>query len=136
MRFLVRFIGFLFAAGTVVFLVGVAGDRQGIGQPQDVGPEPARGDVRRDSCGDLRRRRAEDLDVDPDAGDGWGAGFLPAHHQGTLFRSGPAPVVNLFDTFCGINDQNFMEYYHDAQISKDAVLNLFSLQRNNSHAKK
>ena len=39
----------------------------------------------------------------------------------------PAPVLNLFDTFSGINDQNFMEYYHDAQISKDAVLNLFSL---------
>jgi arginine decarboxylase len=39
----------------------------------------------------------------------------------------PAPVVNLFDTFMGINDSNFMEYYHDAQISKDAVLNLFSL---------
>src|SRR5438270_1300958 len=39
----------------------------------------------------------------------------------------PAPVVNLFDTFGGINDANFMEYYHDAQISRDAVLNLFSL---------
>ena len=25
----------------------------------------------------------------------WGAGFLPAHYQGTLFRSGPAPIVNL-----------------------------------------
>ena len=25
----------------------------------------------------------------------WGAGFLPAHHQGTLFRSGPVPIVNL-----------------------------------------
>ncbi len=25
----------------------------------------------------------------------WGAGFLPAHHQGTLFRSGSAPIVNL-----------------------------------------
>ena len=39
----------------------------------------------------------------------------------------PAPVVNLFDTYCGIGEQNYMEYYHDAQISKDAVLNLFSL---------
>jgi arginine decarboxylase len=39
----------------------------------------------------------------------------------------PAPVANLFDTFMGINDANFMEYYHDATISKDAVLNLFSL---------
>jgi hypothetical protein len=25
----------------------------------------------------------------------WGTGFLPAHHQGTLFRSGPVPIVNL-----------------------------------------
>jgi hypothetical protein len=25
----------------------------------------------------------------------WGAGFLPAHYQGTLFRSGPVPIVNL-----------------------------------------
>jgi hypothetical protein len=25
----------------------------------------------------------------------WGAGFLPAHYQGTLFRSGPNPVLNL-----------------------------------------
>ena len=25
----------------------------------------------------------------------WGAGYLPAHYQGTLFRSGPAPIVNL-----------------------------------------
>jgi hypothetical protein len=25
----------------------------------------------------------------------WAAGYLPAHHQGTLFRSGPAPIVNL-----------------------------------------
>ncbi len=39
----------------------------------------------------------------------------------------PAPVVNLFDTYQGINEQNYMEYYHDGQISKDAVLNLFNL---------
>ncbi len=25
----------------------------------------------------------------------WGAGFLPAHYQGTLFRSGPVPIVHL-----------------------------------------
>ena len=25
----------------------------------------------------------------------WGAGFLPAQYQGTLFRGGPAPIVNL-----------------------------------------
>jgi len=39
----------------------------------------------------------------------------------------PAPVVNLFDTYCTINAANVTEYYHDAQMSKDAVLNLFSL---------
>src|SRR3954452_7761343 len=39
----------------------------------------------------------------------------------------PSPVVNLFDTFQGVNESNYMEYYHDAQIAKDAVLNLFSL---------
>ncbi len=39
----------------------------------------------------------------------------------------PAPVVNLFDTYQGVTEQNYMEYYHDAQIAKDAVLNLFSL---------
>ena len=25
----------------------------------------------------------------------WGAGYLPAYYQGTLFRSGPVPIVNL-----------------------------------------
>ncbi len=39
----------------------------------------------------------------------------------------PGPVVNLFDTFTGLTDANFMEYYHDAQINRDAVLNLFNL---------
>jgi arginine decarboxylase len=39
----------------------------------------------------------------------------------------PAPVVNLYDTFTGITPANLTEYYHDAQISRDAVLNLFSL---------
>ncbi len=39
----------------------------------------------------------------------------------------PAPVQNLFDTYCGITDTNCAEYYHDAQIAKDMVLNLFNL---------
>jgi arginine decarboxylase len=39
----------------------------------------------------------------------------------------PAPVVNLFDTFCGVTEANYMEYYHDAHVSRDAILNLFSL---------
>src|SRR5688572_27017560 len=42
-------------------------------------------------------------------------------------RELPAPVVNLFDTFLGVNESNFMEYYHDAHLSRDAVLNLFNL---------
>ncbi|MGH7213335.1 MAG: biosynthetic arginine decarboxylase [Tepidisphaeraceae bacterium] len=61
---------------------------------------------------------------------GW-SGFarfdLPQVLEPEKRRAMPAPVVNLFDTYVGINDSNFMEYYHDAQISKDAVLNLFSL---------
>ena len=39
----------------------------------------------------------------------------------------PGPLVNLFDTFVGVNESNYMEYYHDAHVSRDAVLNLFSL---------
>ncbi|MEZ0265228.1 MAG: biosynthetic arginine decarboxylase [Phycisphaerae bacterium] len=39
----------------------------------------------------------------------------------------PAPVLNLFDAYTGLNAQNFTEYYHDAQIAKDMVLNLFNL---------
>ncbi|WP_206295011.1 biosynthetic arginine decarboxylase [Humisphaera borealis] len=61
---------------------------------------------------------------------GW-SGFarfdLPQQITDEDRRSMPAPVVNLFDTWQGINESNFMEYYHDSQISKDAVLNLFSL---------
>ena len=48
---------------------------------------------------------------------------LPAEEREKL----PPPVVNLFDTFVGLNQLNFAEYYHDAQMAKDAVLNLFSL---------
>ena len=61
---------------------------------------------------------------------GW-SGFarfdVPATISAAERAEMPAPVTNLFDTFTGINDHNFMEYYHDATISKDAVLNLFSL---------
>src|SRR5215207_2684617 len=42
-------------------------------------------------------------------------------------RDLPQPIANLFDTFSGVNEQNYMEYYHDAHVSRDAVLNLFSL---------
>ena len=39
----------------------------------------------------------------------------------------PAPVVNLFDAYHDINAQNFMEYYHDAQLAQDETLHLFNL---------
>jgi arginine decarboxylase len=39
----------------------------------------------------------------------------------------PAPVINLFDTFRDVNEQNFVEYYHDAQLNRESVLNLFNL---------
>ena len=61
---------------------------------------------------------------------GW-SGFarfdLPAGLSAKERSELPMPVVNLFDTYEGIGETNFMEYYHDAQISRDAVLNLFSL---------
>jgi arginine decarboxylase-like protein len=61
---------------------------------------------------------------------GW-SGFarfeLPSEISKKDRKGMPAPVVNLFETYLGVNEQNFMEYYHDAQLSKDAVLNLFNL---------
>jgi arginine decarboxylase len=39
----------------------------------------------------------------------------------------PAPLVNLADTFREVNETNFMEYYHDAQLARDSVLHLFNL---------
>jgi arginine decarboxylase len=42
-------------------------------------------------------------------------------------RKMPAPLVTLFETYRDVNETNFNEYYHDAQVARDAVLNLFSL---------
>ena len=42
-------------------------------------------------------------------------------------KSMPMPVQNLYDTCMGVNDVNFTEYYHDAQVAMEAVLNLFAL---------
>ncbi|MEX0655555.1 MAG: biosynthetic arginine decarboxylase [Phycisphaeraceae bacterium] len=39
----------------------------------------------------------------------------------------PKPVQMLFDCFQYINEDNFHEYYHDAQQARDEVLNLFNL---------
>ena len=61
---------------------------------------------------------------------GW-SGFarfeLPAELSPEQRGELPAPVVSLFDTFRTINESNFAEYYHDGQLSKEAVLNLFNL---------
>jgi arginine decarboxylase len=61
---------------------------------------------------------------------GW-SGFkrfdLPAALTPQQREELPAPVQNLFDTYAGINENNCTEYYHDAQIAKDMVLNLFNL---------
>ena len=51
------------------------------------------------------------------------AGTIEAEQKAAL----PAPLQNLYDTCNGINEQNFTEYYHDAQVAMEAVLNLFSL---------
>ena len=39
----------------------------------------------------------------------------------------PAPVTSLFDAYKDVNESNFMEYYHDAQLAKESVLSLFNL---------
>jgi arginine decarboxylase len=61
---------------------------------------------------------------------GW-SGFkrfdLPAALSAQQRDDLPAPVQNLFDTYVGITEANCTEYYHDAQIAKDMVLNLFNL---------
>ncbi len=39
----------------------------------------------------------------------------------------PQPVATLWDNYKEVGETNFTECYHDAQVAKDAVLNLFSL---------
>lgn len=39
----------------------------------------------------------------------------------------PQPVQTLLDTYLGVNESNTTEYFHDAQVAIEAVLNLFSL---------
>ncbi len=39
----------------------------------------------------------------------------------------PQPVQTLLDTFLGVSENNVTEYFHDAQVAIEAVLNLFSL---------
>ncbi len=39
----------------------------------------------------------------------------------------PSPVLTLFDAYHGLNKDNFIEYYHDAQLARDETLHLFNL---------
>ncbi len=61
---------------------------------------------------------------------GW-SGFtrfnLPEHLRPEDRAKMPQPVITLFETYRDVNETNFTECYHDAQVAKDAVLNLFSL---------
>jgi arginine decarboxylase len=61
---------------------------------------------------------------------GW-SGFDRFQVPGDLSREEreqmPAPVLNLFDSFQGLDEQNYAEYYHDAQIAKESTLQLFNL---------
>ncbi len=61
---------------------------------------------------------------------GW-SGFNRFEIPATLSKEDrlnmPVPVVNMFDTYHGLNETNYAEYYHDAQLAKEEVLNLFNL---------
>ncbi len=61
---------------------------------------------------------------------GW-SGFnrfeLPAVLSAEQRKDLPGPVINLFDAFKDLTEANYVEYYHDAQIARDSVLNLFNL---------
>ncbi len=39
----------------------------------------------------------------------------------------PGPVATMYDTYRDVTEANFMEYYHDAQLARESVLNLFNL---------
>ncbi|MCS7033411.1 MAG: biosynthetic arginine decarboxylase [Phycisphaerae bacterium] len=61
---------------------------------------------------------------------GW-SGFnrfdLPAELTSEQRKTMPPAVITLFDAYCGVNEQNFIEYYHDAQLARESMLNLFNL---------
>ena len=61
---------------------------------------------------------------------GW-SGFnrfdIPGQLTPEQRRAMPAPLVNLWETYQGVSEHNYQEYYHDAQLAKESVLNLFNL---------
>ena len=53
---------------------------------------------------------------------------VPEHLIGRENRKGvPKPILNLFDTWHHLSETNFEESYHDAQLMRDEVQNLFNL---------
>ncbi len=61
---------------------------------------------------------------------GW-SGFdrftLPDTLTNTERKKLPKPVLNLFEAYHDLNESNFNEYYHDAQLARDETLHLFNL---------
>jgi arginine decarboxylase len=61
---------------------------------------------------------------------GW-SGFdrfeLPAAFSDRALDAMPQPVRTLAEAYTGLNEQNYSEYYHDAQVARDQALSLFNL---------
>ncbi|MFK7789366.1 MAG: biosynthetic arginine decarboxylase [Phycisphaeraceae bacterium] len=61
---------------------------------------------------------------------GW-SGFdrfeLPQSFSNEALDAMPQPVRTLAESYIGLNDQNYSEYYHDAQVARDQALSLFNL---------
>ncbi|MEM1355836.1 MAG: biosynthetic arginine decarboxylase [Planctomycetota bacterium] len=61
---------------------------------------------------------------------GW-SGFdrfeLPGAFSDTELKGLPQPVRTLVECHQGLSSENFVEYYHDAQVARDQALSLFNL---------
>ena len=61
---------------------------------------------------------------------GW-SGFdrfeLPASFSDDALDAMPLPVRTLAEAYTGLTEQNYSEYYHDAQVARDQTLSLFNL---------
>lgn len=61
---------------------------------------------------------------------GW-SGFdrfeLPQSFSAQVLDAMPLPVRTLAEAYTGLTEQNYSEYYHDAQVARDQALSLFNL---------
>lgn len=61
---------------------------------------------------------------------GW-SGFdrfeLPTTFSDDVLEAMPQPVRTLAEAYTGLTEQNYSEYYHDAQVARDQALSLFNL---------